>query len=135
MPTGYLVDDSIGAYVLQLDRPPDVGSSETAQLVVPFIARPAVLTSSGDQLFTVGSNVRTDLSPFFMAPVHYAAHQLEKLRGDDAASDRQFAKFLAYVQRYTEKVRKRGGTFVTLARNYLASPRRGGRVEDYARWP
>ena len=135
MPTGYLVDDSSGAYVLQLDRPPDVGSSETAQLVVPFIARPAVLTSSGDQLFTVGSNVRTDLSPFFMAPVHYAAHQLEKLRGDDAASDRQFAKFLAYVQRYTEKVRKRGGAFVTLARNYLASPRRGGRVEDPAKWP
>ena len=135
MPSGYLVDTSSGQFVVQLDRPPDVGSSETAQLVVPFIARPAILTSSGESLFTIGANVRTDLNPFFMAPVHYAAHQLEKLRGDEQASDRQFAKFLAYVQRYTEKVRRRGGASVTLVRNYLRSPRRSGYVQDPYRWP
>ena len=32
--------------------------------------------------------------------VHYAAHQLEKLRRDEQASDRQLQKFLGYVQQY-----------------------------------
>ena len=141
MPTGYYVDERNGAYRIGLDRPPDIGSSETGKLIVPYIARPAPMTSTGDVPFTVGSNTRTDLIPFHQALVHYAAHQLEKLRGDDEASDRQFAKFLAYVNRYTEKVRKRGGAFVTLAKNYLKSSRRGSDVSDSARrdwyssWP
>lgn len=139
MPTGYYVDDSDGQIVLGLDHPPDIGSSETGKLLVPYIARPALMTSSGDVPFTVGSAVRTDLVPFHMAPVHYGAHQLEKLRGDDAAADRQYAKFLSFVQRYTEKFRKRSANVVRLSRSYLRDARRqsidADRGMDIRRWP
>jgi hypothetical protein len=139
MPTGYLLDESSGTFTIQLDYPPDIGSSEAAQIVVPYVARPALMTSSTDVPFTIGANTRTDLLPFHLALVHYAAHQLEKLRGDDTASDRQFAKFLAYTQKFTEKWRKRGGAQVTMVKNYLRSPRGGaGRVQDRIdpyRWP
>ncbi|HYE87700.1 MAG TPA: hypothetical protein VEA16_15160 [Vicinamibacterales bacterium] len=140
-PTGYYIDESSGGFVLGLDRNPDVGSSEAAQLVIPYIARPAPMTSTGDVPFTIGSNTRHDLTPFHQAIVHYAAHQLEKLRGDEQASDRQYAKYLAYVQRFTEKVRKRGGAFVSLAKNYLKDARRVSGVsavprrDHYSSWP
>ena len=123
MPTGWLVDESSGQYVLQLDALPDVGSSETAQIVVPYVARPVVMTSSGEVPFTVGAQVRTDLIPFHQGIVHYAAHQLEKLRGDEQASDRQYAKFLAYVQRFAEKWRVKSGAPITFAKNYFRAPR------------
>lgn len=137
MPTGYYLDEKNGTYLIGLDLRPDIGSSETGALVVPYIGRPAAMTASTDVPFTVGSNVRVDLIPFHQAIVHYACHQLEKLRGDDEASDRAYAKFLAYVNRYTEKVRKRGGAFVTLAKQYLRSPRQptGERFDYYNRWP
>ena len=134
MPTGYYLDERDGGYRIGLDCKPDIGSSEVGKLIVPFIARQPVMTSSGDQPFTVAGSVRADLIPFHMATVHYAAHQLEKLRGDDDASDRQFAKFMAYVQRYTEKVRKRGGAFVVLAKNYLRSTRRVSHDSDAGYW-
>ena len=133
-PTGYYLDERDGGYRIGLDHLPDIGSSEVGKLIIPFIARQPVMTSSGDQPFTVGGNVRTDLIPFHMATTHYAAHQLEKLRGDDDASDRQYAKFLAFVQRYTEKVRKRGGAFVTLGKNYLKSTRRVSHDSDAGYW-
>ena len=133
MPSGYYVTEADGQFLLGLDRVPNVKSSEVGKLIVPFITRPALMTSTGDQPFTVGSNVRTDLYPFQHALVHGAAHRLEKLRGDDDASDRQYAIFLAYVTRFTEKMRKRGGTFVKLARQYLRAPRGGAGVREWQR--
>lgn len=132
-PTGYYLDERDGGYRIGLDRKPDIGSSEVGTLLIPFIARPPVMTSSGDQPFTVGGSVRSDLIPFHIATAHYAAHNLEKLRGDNEASDRQYAKFLAYVNRYFEKVRRRGGATVRLAKNYLKSVRRGSGVSESAR--
>lgn len=126
MPTGYYVDESHGRFLVGLDRVPNVKSSETAKLIVPFIARPAPMTSTGDVPFTIGSTSRIDLYPFHQALVHYGAHQLEKLRHDNEASDRQYAKFLAYVNRYTEKMRRRGGAAVKLVKNYLRSAGRRG---------
>lgn len=133
MPTGYYVDERDGGYRLGLDRRPNIRSSEVGKLIVPYIARPVAMTSSGDIPFTVGSAVRTDLIPFHQALVHGAAARLEKLRADTEATDRQYALFLSYVNRYTEKVRKRGGAFVSLAKNYLKSARRTGGVSDSAR--
>lgn len=139
MPTGYYLDEADGKYLVGLDHPPDIGSSEVGKLIVPWVARPAPMTASTSLPFTIGTEVRRDLIPFHQATVHYAAHQLEKLRGDNEASDRQFAKFLSYVNRYTEKVRKRGGAFVTLAKNYLRDARRSGGPERgrdvFASWP
>jgi hypothetical protein len=140
MPTGYYVDERDGQYLLGLDQPPDIGSSETGKLVVPYVARPVVMTSTGDVPFTVGSNVRTDLIPFHRALVHYAAGQLEKLRGDETASDRQMAMFQSFVDRFKEKFRNKGANFVTLAKNYFKDARRGSRYEagdedSFRRWP
>jgi hypothetical protein len=133
MPTGYYLDEKNGTFIIGLDRTPDIGSSETGKLIVPYIARPAAMTSTGDLPFTVGGNTRTDLTPFHQALVHGAAHRLEKLRADDEAVDRQYAQFIAYVNRYTEKMRRRGGAFVTMAKNYLRSARRSVGVSENSR--
>ena len=128
MPQSYSVEMDGGSYLLRLHPPPDIGSSETGKVILPYVARPVPMTSTGDIPFTVGGVVRNDLTPFHKASVHYAAHQLEKLRGDDEASDRQYTKFLSYVERYTGKVRTKGANFVTLAKNYLKAahgPRMG----------
>lgn len=140
MPTGYYVDEADGKYLIGLDHPPDIGSSETGTLLVPYVARPALMTSSGDVPYTVGSAVRTDLLPYHQAIVHYAAHQLEKLRGDDQASDRQLAKFQSYVMRFTEKWRKKGQNTVTFVKSYLRSASRRpngdlGNEDLVRRWP
>ena len=91
------------------------GSSASAVAVVPYIAQPAVLTSDTQEPF---SN-RIDLRPYHQGLVHYAASQLEKLRRDDQASDRQLQKFLGYVQQFLQDIRKRGGTSLTFAKNYF----------------
>jgi hypothetical protein len=127
IPVSYYVDDSDGRYLLGLYPPPDIGSSEVGKMLVPYVARPPVLTSTGDIPYTVGSNVRRDLWGYHQAAVHWAAHQLEKLRGDDQASDRQFAKFMAFVDRFMGQKRQKGGTTVRLLRNYLADAQRGSR--------
>lgn len=126
-PTCYYIDDTDGTYRIGLDIPPDIGSSEIGALVVPYVSRPAPMTSTGDIPFTVGSNTRYDLVPFHKALTHYAASMLEKLRGDTEASDRQMASFLSYVQRYNEKFKNKGSNFVRLAKNYLKEASRGRR--------
>jgi hypothetical protein len=93
--------------------------------VVPYIARPLPVTSDTQEPFTVSGRVRGDLRPYHMAPVHYAAHQLEKLRRDDQASDRQFQKFMGYVTSWLQEHRVKGGTTVTFARNYFSRSGRG----------
>lgn len=106
---------------------PSTGSSASMKAVVPYVALPPVLSNSTDFPFSVlqgqsvSSNLRPrmDLVPYHQAFVHYAAHQLEKLRRDDQASDRQLQKFMGYVQRYLQSMRKKGGSAVTFARSYF----------------
>lgn len=139
MPVSYSVEADGGTYLLRLHPPPDIGSSEVGKLLIPYVSRPAPMTSTSDVPFTVGSNTRSDLIPFHRALTHYAAHQLEKLRGDEQASDRQYTKFLGFVTRFTEKMRTKGANYVTFARSYLreAQGSRGGRgsARDPYRWP
>lgn len=97
---------------------PSTGSSASAKALVPYIAHSPVITST-QQPYTFNSSVRLDLRPYHMAAVHYAAHQLEKLRRDDAASDRQLQKFMGYVQRYWQATRRKGGSALTYARSYF----------------
>ena len=123
-PTGYYLRADGGQYIFGFDRRPNIKSSEVATLVLPYVARPVAMTSSGDIPFTVGGNTRTDLLPFHRAFVHYAAHQLEKLRGDDQASDRQLARFQEFVQRFIQKFRNKNGNWVTFGRHYLKDARR-----------
>ena len=135
MPMSYSVEADGGAYLLRLHPPPDIGSSEVGKLIIPYVSRPAPMGSTSDVPFTVAGTTRSDLIPFHRALVHYAAHQLEKLRGDDQASDRQYTKFLGYVTRFTEKMRTKGANFVTFARSYLREAQRGGGGRGTARDP
>ena len=109
-----------GARYLGLVPTPCTGSSASMVAYVPYVAAPPLLTSDTAEPF----NGRTDLRPYHQAVVHYAASQLEKLRRDDAASDRQLQKFLAYAQQWLQSLRKRGGTSLTFARTYLRTQNR-----------
>ena len=68
--------------------------------------------------FTFNSSVRTDLNTYHQGLVHYAAHQMEKLRKDDQASDRQRQQpgELRRVDARPGQASKRPEWFVELAR-------------------
>lgn len=108
-----------GARLLGFTPVPSTGSSASIDAVVPYVARPPILTSDTSEPYQVGAAVRSDLRDYHMAAVHYAAHQGEKLRRDEQASDRQLQKFLGYVSRFFQNTRIKGGTSLTMARNYF----------------
>ena len=108
-----------GARFLGFWPTPSTGSSASATVVVPYLARPTPMTSDTSEPFQVGASPRIDLRDYHQALVHFAAHQLEKLRRDEAASDRQLQKFLGYVTRWLQNHRIKGGLSLTMARNYF----------------
>ena len=108
-----------GARFLGFWPTPSTGSSASMTATIPYLAAPTTLTNDTAEPFTVNSSLRTDLRWMHQALVHYAAHQLEKFRKDDQASDRQLQKFLGYVTRYVQGVRRKGGSNLTTAKNYF----------------
>jgi hypothetical protein len=100
---------------------PCTGSSATAKVLVPYVLYPDPLTSDTQHPFAVTSaqNARLDLRAYHKALAHYGAHDLEKLRRDDMASDRQLQKFMGYVSRYLQAMRRKGGLTLTYARSYF----------------
>jgi hypothetical protein len=118
-PTSYYERMDGGSRYLGFAPVPSTGSSASMTAIVPYIARPVLMTSDTNEPFQVGAVVRTDLRDYQQALVHFAAHQLEKLRRDDAASDRQLQKFLGYVTRFFQNTRIKGGLSLTMARNYF----------------
>ena len=123
----YLRPDG-GSLWLGMTPVPSTGSSASMKALVPYVAKPPVLQSTDASVepFTVGGSARTDLRIYHKAAVHYGAHQLEKLRRDDQASDRQLQKFLGYVTRYVQNLRQKGGTALTFARSYFRRSIGGG---------
>ena len=119
LPESYYVRLDANAYFLGLTPVPSTGSSASFLVLVPYLAEPSAMTSDTAQPFTIGSE-RTDLGAYHQGLVHYAAHQLEKLRRDDQASDSQLQKFLGYVSRYLQDVRVRGPRAIRQARNYFS---------------
>lgn len=109
---------------------PSTGSSASMVALVPYLARPAAMTSDTSEPFTVNSSQRTDLRPFHQALVHYAASQLEKLRRDPEASEKQMQIFRGYVTRFVASMRVKGGRQVTFARHVWRSMRSGDRGTD-----
>jgi ribosomal protein S18 acetylase RimI-like enzyme len=107
------------AFFLGLTPVPSTGSSASALVRLPYIANAPTLVNSTDVPFTFNSSVRTDLATYHQGLVHYAASQLEKLRRDDQASDRQLQKFLGYVSRYLQDLRVKGGRSIMQARSYF----------------
>jgi hypothetical protein len=125
LPRSWYLRNDGGQQVLGLDIGPDVASSETARLVIPYIARPEPMTASTAVPFTdTNGRTRVDLIEYHQAPVHYAAYKLLPLIGDTDGANSQLQKFLAYVTRFLQNSRPKGGTHVTMARSYLRDARR-----------
>lgn len=125
-PRGYYLRSEGGRTLIGLTERPDVGSSDTAKLLIPYVATPPPMTSTSEEPFTVGGSARTDLRVYHQALPHFAAYKLLPLIGDEQGSDRQLQKFLGYVARYTQDQRPKGGTHVTTARSYFRESRRVG---------
>jgi len=130
-PSEYYVRGDGGSLLIGLTDPPDIGSSETGTLLVPYVSRSTAMTSTGDEPFAG----RADLRMYHKALPHYAAYQLLPLIGDMQGANDQLQKFMGYVQRYLQDQRPKGGTHVTAARNYFRDARRrdggdGDRFED-----
>lgn len=125
IPSGWYLRRDGGAHYFWLDRPADVSTSETAQLIIPYVPKPSSMTADTTAPFTLSSAVRTDLQPYQQALVHYAAHDLEKLRKDPQASDRQLQKFLGYVQRFIQATHPKGPRSIRASQSYFRNARRG----------
>ena len=122
-PTGWYLRENGGALYFGLDTPADVSTSETAELLIPFVCNPSSMTASTDVPFAVSTNYRRDLVPYHQGLVHYAAHLMEKLRRDDERADKQLQLFMGYVQRYLQDKRKKGGKGVRTSKNYFKDSR------------
>lgn len=118
LPVAYYERVDQGQRFLGFYPKPCTGSSASAVARVPYIAQPAALTSDTSEPFSG----RLDLRPYHQGLVHYAAYQLEKLRRDDQASDRQLQRFMGYVQQYLQDMRRRGGSALTFAKAYFRRP-------------
>ena len=125
-PSGWYLRDDGGSQFFGLDCPADVSTSETVELLIAFVANPSSMTSDTAIPFAVSTNYRNDLYPYHQGLVHYAAHQMEKLRRDDERADKQMQLFLGYVQRYLQAHRKKGTNGVRTARSYFRDAFRRG---------
>lgn len=125
-PSGWYERENGGQKLFGLDRPADVSTSESAELVIPFVAEPSSMTSDTAIPFAVSTNYRRDLTPYHQGLVHYAAHQMEKLRRDDERADKQLQQFMGYVVRYNQANRKKGTNGVRTARSYFKNAQRSG---------
>lgn len=109
-----------GQTLLGFSNTPCLGSSnQTADALVPYVAKPAPLTSDTSEPYSG----RSDLKPWHQSAVHYGAYVLEKLRRDMQASQAQFQLFMLWVQRYQASVRVKNGTALTMGRNYFRTRR------------
>ena len=130
-PQGYYLRPDGGQWIIGLTEPPDVGSSETAKLIVPYVARPQEMSDSTHVPFTdTNGNTRFDLTEYHQALPHYAAYKLLPLIGDIQGAQQQLQAFMGYVARYNQNTRPKGGTHVTTARSYFRESRRHGRYYD-----
>lgn len=119
-----------GRRLFGLYPPPSVGSSETAKVILPYVAQPPTMTADTDVPFTNSSlGTRTDLDRYHLAAVHYGAYQLLKLRKAHEASQMQLTLFVSYVERYRAQTRPKGKRTIKLARSYFGEVR-GRRQEQ-----
>ena len=123
VPSAWYLRRDAGTLNFGFNRPADVSTAQTAELIVPYVVNPSSMTASTDVPFSFAGVVRKDLQPYHQALVHYAAHDLEKLRKDPDASDRQLQKFMGYVQRYIMAIKPKGMKTIRVARNYFGDAR------------
>lgn len=129
-PTAFYERIDGGRRLFGLDIPPVFDSSETAVVLLPYVARPSTISANTSIPYSIASTdlgastgIRTDLEQFHQAAVHFAASELEKLRLNTEGSRTQLQVFLGYVQRFLGTTRPKGGTQVRLGRSYFADAR------------
>lgn len=122
-PRAYYDRPDGGAYYFGFDTPPTIASGQSAKVLLSYVARPQIMTASTDVPFTFSGLTRTDLEPYHHAPVHFAAYELEKLRGETEAIQTQWQLFASYVDRYLRALRPKGGRTVRLSRSYFSEGR------------
>jgi hypothetical protein len=118
-PSGWYTRKNGGAFYFGLDRPANVGSSEAAEILVPYVARPSSCTSDTQVPFAVSTNYARELEEYHQAAVHYGAHLMEKLRRDDERASNQLNAFMGYVNRYNAQTRPKGPRQVRMNRAYF----------------
>lgn len=107
-PSGWYRRKQGSALFFGLDRPANVSTSETAELVIPYVARPSSMTSDTQIPFSDSNGYSRELDEYHQAPVHYASHLMEKLRRDDERAGQQLQAFMGYVTRYNAQNRPKG---------------------------
>ena len=135
-PTAYYERMDGGQRLFGLTPPPLITSSESGKVLLPYYAKPSSMTADTHVPFTfvnttAVTTTREDLEPYHQALVHYAAYQLEKLRRDWEASERQLQLFLGYVTRYKVQSEPVGGQQVRFGRNYFTEVRQQRGRDDW----
>ena len=127
IPTGWYLRNDGGQQIFGLDRIVGLstGSTQTAKVILPYVAKPSSMTADTAVPFTdtTAGLVRTDLQPYHQGLAHYGAYKLELLRKDKEASKEQLAAFMGYVQRYKDATRPRGNRVVRAAVSYFRNAR------------
>ena len=135
-PRYYYVRRQGGQRLIGMYPPPRLTSSQTGRIRLPFVARPSSLTNDTQVMFKDSSiATRNDFEPYHMAPVHYAAYQLNKLRVEKDESASQLQAFMAYVQRFLGAQTPKGGQMVKVARSYFGEVRSRGPSGGLLSWP
>ena len=124
-PASWYIRKDGGKVYLGLSEPPDIGVSESAKVILPYVARPTEITDDSEVPYTVSADALETLEPWLQGIVHKAAALLEPLRKNYAARDMQNNLFAAVVASYLQKQRPKGGQSVHLARNYYKDARGG----------
>lgn len=97
---------------------PDVASGDTWVALLPYWAIPADMSADADEPFTISSNTIKSLRPYHRGLVHYAAHDLEKLRKDVERQAMQLQLFEGYIAEYEQAMKPMRGTKVRFAKTY-----------------
>ncbi len=139
-PSAYYERPDGAALYFGFDTPPQLTAGQSGLVILPYVAKPVVMGSLGNNqpgpfVFAGSTESRTDLEPYHMALAHYAAFELEKLRGEVAASATQWQLFTSYADRVIRKMTPKGGRTIRQARNYFSEARtrrwdRSGLVAD-----
>ena len=130
-PTSWHIRKDGGKVYFGLSEPPEIAGSESAAILLPYVARPLVLTDDADVPYAVSSDAMESLEPWLQAIVYFAAALLEPLRKGFAAEQRLRNLFAGEVAAYLQEQRPKGGQAVLLARNYYREARgRSGRGMD-----
>lgn len=124
-PSSYYIRKDGGKTYLGLSEPPSIGGSESAKVILPYVAKPTEITDDSEVPFSVSADALETLEPWLQAIVHKAAALLEPLRKNYAARDMQNSLFAAAVADYLQKQRPKGGQSALLARNYYKEARGG----------